>query len=184
MTGFRRVLFRSLAQARITAAQQARTQAIDRVRTLKPEGRVALNLIPTVDNKEIKLPDLRLQGGDRLLVPARPDFVYVYGSVNTESSLIYRSGTTVADYLSQAGMGAAADKNNVILVRADGTALTSGGWFSSILSSTVMPGDAIVVPDKIDLEATWSTVVRNTKDLTQIFYQLGLGAAAIKTLKN
>ena len=46
-----------------------------------------------------------------------------------------------------------------------------------------MPGDAIVVPDKIDLEATWSTVVRNTKDLTQIFYQLGLGAAAIRTLK-
>jgi hypothetical protein len=33
------------------------------------------------------------------------------------------------------------------------------------------------------LEATWSTVVRNTKDLTQIFYQLGLGAAAIRTLK-
>ena len=38
-------------------------------------------------------------------MPARPDFVYVYGSVNTESSLIYRSGATVADYLSQAGMG-------------------------------------------------------------------------------
>ena len=113
----------------------------------------------------------------------RPDFVYVYGSVNTESSLIYRSGAKVADYLNQAGMGAAADKNNVILVRADGTALTSSSWFSSILSSAVMPGDAIVVPDKIDLEATWSTVVRNTKDLTQIFYQLGLGAAAIRTLK-
>jgi hypothetical protein len=47
-----------------------------------------------------------------------------------------------------------------------------------------MPGDAIVVPDKIDLEATWSAVVRNTRDFTQIFYQLGLGAAAIKVLKN
>ena len=46
-----------------------------------------------------------------------------------------------------------------------------------------MPGDSIVVPDKVDMEATWSTVVRNTKDLTQIFYQLGLGAAALKTLR-
>mgnify|MGYP003335295662 FL=1 len=173
----------ALTQARIAAAQQARNQAIDRVRTLRPEGRVALGLTPGAGNNDMKLPDLRMQNGDRLLIPARPDFVYVYGSVNTESSLIYRSGAKVGDYLNQAGMGAVADKNNVILVRADGTALTSSSWFSSILSSAVMPGDAIVVPDNIDLEATWSTVVRNTKDLTQIFYQLGLGAAAIRTLK-
>jgi hypothetical protein len=83
-------------------------------------------------------------------------------------------------------MSTAADKNGVILIRADGSAQTTdSGWFSgSILSASVMPGDSIVVPDKLDMEATWSTVVRNTKDLTQIFYQLGLGAAAIKTLKN
>jgi protein involved in polysaccharide export with SLBB domain len=176
----------ALAQARIAAAQQARAQAIERVRSLKPEGRVALGLIPTVDNADLKLPDLRLQNGDRLVVPPKPDFVYVYGSVNTESSLIYRSGATVSDYLQQAGTGAVADRNNIIVVRADGTALTAdSGWFSrSIMNTKLMPGDAIVVTDKIDLEATWSAVVRNTKDFTQIFYQLGLGAAAIKTLKN
>jgi protein involved in polysaccharide export with SLBB domain len=176
----------NLVQARIAAAQQARAQAIDRVRSLKPEGRVALGLIPTVDNADLKLPDLRLQNGDRLVVPPKPDFVYVYGSVNTESSLIYRSGASVSDYLQQAGTGTAADRNNIIVVRADGTALTNdSGWFSrSIMNTKLMPGDAIVVPDKIDLEATWSAVVRNTKDFTQIFYQLGLGAAAIKTLKN
>ena len=76
------------------------------------------------------------------------------------------------------------DKENVILVRADGSSLTGGGWLNSVLTTKVMPGDSILVPDKVDLEATWSSVVRNTKDLTQIFYQLGLGAAAIKTLKN
>jgi protein involved in polysaccharide export with SLBB domain len=176
----------NLAQARIAAAQQARAQAIERVRSLKPEGRVALGLTPTLDNTELKLPDLRLQNGDRLVVPSKPDFVYVYGSVNTESSLIYRPGASISDYLQQSGTGAAADRNSIIVVRADGTALTAeSGWFSrSILNTKLMPGDAIVVPDKIDLEATWSAVVRNTKDFTQIFYQLGLGAAAIKTLKN
>ena len=175
----------NLMQARIAAAQQAQRQALERVRSLKPEGRIALGLEPEVYNYVNKLPEVRLQNGDRLLVPSRPDFVYVYGSVNTESSLLYRPGVTVTEYLRQAGLGSAADKDNVILVRADGTASTGGGWFSgSILSARVMPGDAIVVPDKIDLEATWSTVVRNAKDLTQIFYQLGLGAAALKTLRN
>ena len=47
-----------------------------------------------------------------------------------------------------------------------------------------MPGDSIVMPEKVDRESTWSTVVRNTKDITQILYQLGLGAAAYKTLRN
>jgi protein involved in polysaccharide export with SLBB domain len=176
----------NLMQARINAAQQAQRQAIERVRSLRPEGRIALGLEPMLGAQGVKLPELRLQNGDRLYVPAQPDFVYVFGSVNTESSLIYRPGMSVGDYLKMAGMSGSADRNNVVLVRADGSAASSdSGWFGrTILSVPVMPGDAIVVPDKIDLEATWSTVVRNAKDLTQIFYQLGLGAAAIKILRN
>jgi protein involved in polysaccharide export with SLBB domain len=176
----------AVMQARIAAAQQAQRQALERVRSIRPEGRIALGMHPTLDNQGVKLPDLKLQNGDRLLVPSRPDFIYVYGAVNTESSLIFREGMTVGDYLRQSGMSSGADRNNVILMRADGSALTSdAGWFSrSVLGMQVMPGDAIVVPDKIDLEAPWSAIVRNTKDMTQIFYQLGLGAAAIKTLRN
>ncbi len=176
----------NLMQARVAAAQQAQRQAIERVRSLRPEGRIALGLEPVLDTQGLKLPGLRLQNGDRLYVPAQPDFVYVFGSVNTESSLIYKPGMLVSDYLKMAGMGGSADRNNVVLVRADGSAASSdSGWFGrTILNVPVMPGDAIVVPDKIDLEATWSTVVRNARDLTQIFYQLGLGAAAIRTLRN
>ena len=156
------------------------------MRSLRPEGRIALGLEPVLYNYVDQLPEIGLQNGDKLVVPPRPDFVYVYGSVNTESALIYRSNTTVSTYLKQTGMGSAADKNNVILVRADGSAVTStDAWFGgSVLNAKVMPGDSIIVPDKLDMEATWSTVVRNTRDLTQIFYQLGLGAAAIKTLRN
>ena len=46
-----------------------------------------------------------------------------------------------------------------------------------------MPGDSIVMPEKLDQESSWSSVVRNTVDVTQIFYQLGLGVAAIKILR-
>jgi protein involved in polysaccharide export with SLBB domain len=173
----------AISQARILAAQQAQRQALERIRSLKPEGRIALGLEPQLYNYIDKLPDIRLQNGDRFIIPARPDFVYVYGAVNTESALIYKSGQTVKDYLNAAGVGTGADRNSVILIRADGSALTSnGGVFGSINNTKVMPGDAIVMPDKLDREATWSAVIRNAKDITQIFYQLGLGAAGLKAL--
>jgi protein involved in polysaccharide export with SLBB domain len=173
----------AISQARILAAQQAQRQALERIRSLKPEGRIALGLEPQLYNYIDRLPDIRLQNGDRFIIPTRPDFVYVYGAVNTESALIYKNGQTVADYLSAAGVGSGADRDSVILIRADGSALTSNGnWFGSINSAKVMPGDAIVMPDKLDREAAWSALVRNAKDVTQIFYQLGLGAAGLKAL--
>jgi polysaccharide export outer membrane protein len=173
----------AISQARILAAQQAQRQALERIRTLKPEGRIALGLDPQLHNYIDKLPEIRLQNGDRFIIPARPDFVYVYGAVNTESALIFKAGQTIKDYLNAAGVGTGADRDSVILIRADGSALTSNGsWFGSINSAQVMPGDSIVMPDKLDREATWSAVVRNAKDITQIFYQLGLGAAGLKAL--
>ena len=79
----------------------------------------------------------------------------------------------------------AADRNAVIVVRADGSAFTTDNtaWFSASVNNVkLMPGDAIVVPDKVDMESSWSSIIRNTKDITQIFYQLGLGAAGLKAL--
>ena len=42
-----------------------------------------------------------------------------------------------------------------------------------------MPGDAIVVPTQLDFETWGRALVRNLKDFGQIFYQFGLGAAAL-----
>ena len=171
-------------QARIQAAQNAQRQAIERLRTLKPEGRIALGLTPELYNRVDRLPDIHLQNGDRFVVPTRPDFVYIFGSVNTESALLYKPEKTVADYLKLSGVGAGADRNSAILIRADGSALTnSGSWSNTVLSAKAMPGDSIVLPEKLDQESSWSSIVRNTVDITQIFYQLGLGVAAIKILR-
>lgn len=171
-------------QARVQAAQMAQRQALEQLRSLKPTGRIALDVPPEAGNVVARLPALRLETGDRLVIPNRPDFVYVFGSVNTESALIYRPGRAVVDYLGQSGLSSGADRDNVILVRADGSALTnSSNWGNTVLRTEVMPGDTIVLPEKVDRESSWSFFIRNTKDISQIFYQLGLGAAAIKTLR-
>ena len=145
-----------------------------------------MNFVPTLENAKLSFPSLMLENGDKLTIPPRNNFVYVLGAVNIEASILYKPGLNVNDYLKLAGLSNSSDKENSILLRADGSVSTSEGtWLGkSILKSVVMPGDFIIVPQRLDLENDWSFLIRNTKDITQIFYQLGLGAAAIKTLKN
>jgi hypothetical protein len=174
----------TVLQAKIAAATLAQKQTLERLRSVKAEGRISLSLPASLRMSLNELPRIGLQNADKFYVPSRPDFVYVFGSVNTESALLFRPGLTVSGYIALAGMGGGADKDGVILVRADGSAMTPQSfWRNEVLSAEVLPGDTIVLPEKQDRESAWSAVFRNTKDITQILYQLGLGAAAIKTLR-
>jgi hypothetical protein len=120
------------------------------------------------------------------VVPARPDFVHIFGAVNAEVSALWRPGMTVDKYLKSAGLMVDADVDNVFVVRADGSVAASESkrWlFGSIGGLEVMPGDSIVVPEKLDKESAWSKFTGGLREWSQILANLGLGAAAIKTLK-
>lgn len=172
-----------VAQLRLQAEAAAQQQALERLKNLKPTGRIMLDL-GSDKVQAADLPRLRLEAQDRLVVPARPDFVYVLGSVNTEASLIWRDGKSVQDYLNQSGLTSGADKDEMFVIRADGSvASNSGGLFSGVGRIKALPGDVIVLPEKTDHESAWSVFTRNAKDITQIIYQFSLGAAAIKTLR-
>jgi protein involved in polysaccharide export with SLBB domain len=167
--------------ASLKAEAEAQQATIGRLRTLKPTGRIVMELPenPTVAH----LPDIALEDGDRLAVPQRPGMVSVFGNVFNESSFLYRNDKNVSDYLAQAGgPRKEADRGSVYLLRADGSVISrrSGGLFVSSLDSTrPMPGDAIVVPEDL----TRTTLTKDLKDWTQIFYQFGLGAAAIQVIR-
>jgi protein involved in polysaccharide export with SLBB domain len=170
-----------LAQRNQAALAAAQGQ-IARLKQLKPEGRIALNINPNADSVDA-IPDLPLEPGDRLAIPAMSDFVQVYGSVNIESSLIYKPSLTVSDYLKLSGTQKEADMGAIFMLRADGTVLSDdGSYFSSIMSQKVNPGDTIVVPEKLDRESRYSAFMRGLKDWTLILGQLGLAAAAIHVL--
>ena len=108
----------------------------------------------------------------------------VFGSVYNEGSFIYKPNQRVADYLAQAGGPTrTADARAVYVLRADGSVISrrqSGWMIGSFDSERLMPGDAIVVPEDFE-HTTWT---KTLKDWGQILYQFGLGAAAIKVLKN
>jgi hypothetical protein len=159
---------------------------VERFRHLKATGRIAFGFDPG-ERSFTKLPQLKLENGDRLVVPSRPAFVHVFGAVNAEASPLWRPNSRVSDYLKIAGLTADADANNVFVMRVDGTVVSgeSKGWlFRGIGGLEVMPGDSIVVPEKMDKETGWTKFLQGTREWAQIFANFGLGAAAIKTLHN
>jgi protein involved in polysaccharide export with SLBB domain len=164
------------------AAVAAGQAQLARLKSIKPEGRITLNLEPGI-NQVSMLPSLTLEPNDRLVIPAKSQFVQIYGAVNVESALMYQPGDTVSDYLRVAGLQKEADRDGIFVARPDGSVLMHGGFFSGIQSAELYPGDVVIVPEKFDRETGYSVFMRGLKDWTQVLGQLGLAAAAIKVLK-
>src|SRR5260221_726030 len=163
--------------------QQAENQQalLVRLRQIRPVGRIVLELSESPQSRD--LPELPLEDDDRFIVPPPPSMVSVFGSVYSESSFVYKPDKRVADYLSQAGGPTkSADEGSIYVLRADGSVKSkqqSGFFTASLERSRLMPGDSIVVPEELDR----TTITRALKDISQIFYQFGLGAAAVKVIR-
>jgi protein involved in polysaccharide export with SLBB domain len=170
------------------AQQQAQLKSqIERLRALKSNGRMSLEL-ETRALALADLPELALEDGDQISVPPVPSYVAAFGAVNNENVFIFKPGKTVADIVKSAGLADDADADQLFLLRADGSVLSRGDNNSlfgrPFASIAVLPGDTLVVPTKLDRETGYNATVRGLKDWTQILSNLGLGLAAIKTLKN
>jgi protein involved in polysaccharide export with SLBB domain len=172
------------AQAAILQQQQQQQMQgqINRLKALKSKGRVSLE----IDADRQTLPHIPLEDGDTILVPTLPAFVAAAGSVNNDNVFIYRPGKTVGDVLASAGLNEESEPSEIFVLRADGSIFgrKKVGWFSRFEDTKLMPGDTVVVPSKVDRESGYNMLMRGLRDWTQIFSNLGIGAAAIKTLKN
>lgn len=169
------------------AVSNAATQAqLTRLRNVKPNGRIALELEADASSLA-SIPDVPLENGDRITVPARPGFVTVAGAVVNSNAFLWKPGRTAGDYLRLAGADEAADPSNMFILRADGTVSHAGdkrGLFgrSKLESEVMQAGDALIVPNQLDFETWGRALVRNLKDFSQIFSGFGIGIAAIHTL--
>ena len=166
----------------LKAEADAQQATLARLRTLQPSGRIVLEL---PENAQVAdFPEIALEDGDRLVIPQRPSMVTVFGRVYNEAAFLYKEDKSVSDYLAQAGgPRKEADKGSIYLLRADGSVISkrsSGILLSSLDSFHPMPGDTIVVPEDL----TRTTLAKDLRDWTQIFYQFGLGAAALAVIKN
>jgi hypothetical protein len=186
-------LERSSSTQRVTTAEEAAAisarsagtaRLIAKLRSVKPSGRVVLQIQP--DSRE--LPNLVLQDGDRLYIPPLPSSVGVFGSIFNAGNYLRVPELSLADYLRLAGGPTrGADSGSTFVIRANGTVVSNlqeKTWGSGLSSNferlPALPGDTLFVPEEIDK----TTFVQYAKDWTQILYQFALGVAAFVTLTN
>ena len=123
-----------------------------------------------------------LQNGDALYIPTKKNSVTIIGEVQQPTSQIFEPSLGYLDYIQRSGgVTNKSDDDHIYIIKANGAVKIpeSSGWFaSSDNQSLIAPGDTIVVPlnaDKVDQVVLW-------KDLSQIMYQIALGAAAVTRL--
>lgn len=164
-----------------SAGAAANARLIDRLRLVRPTGRVVLPIAPDAT----QLPTLALEDGDRLYIPSQGSSVGVFGSVFNAGSFVYSSGRSTDDYLKLAGGPTrGADKDSMFVIRANGSVVSArqsaSMWSSNstFTNTSTLPGDTLFVPEEMNK----STFIQDAKDWTQILYQFGLGVAGIKSL--
>jgi polysaccharide biosynthesis/export protein len=122
-------------------------------------------------------------------VPSIPQQVGVFGSVVSPGSFLFQPNSGVGTYLQLAG-GAkkGADTDELFVIRANGEArsLSKGASILGLQLTggdaqqlQVYPGDTVVVPENMNK----TTVFRELRDYATLIYQLGLGVAAFKVLR-
>jgi protein involved in polysaccharide export with SLBB domain len=135
--------------AKLTAIAQTET-TLTQLQTNLPIGRVVIHTSP--DSKEFAA-NTPLRNGDTIVIPKKANYVLVNGQVFNSTAVGYVAQRSAKWYLGQAGgFTQLADKNAVFVIRANGSILAAKNngsrWSGDPLSSVLLPGDAVIVPEK------------------------------------
>jgi protein involved in polysaccharide export with SLBB domain len=165
------------------AEAQAQSQMLAKMKKVKASGRIVLEM-PEYAVELKNLPDLVLEDGDRFFIPSVPSTVSVMGTVYNQNAFIYKKGQTVSDYLNRAGGPTRdGDDGEIYLIRVDGSVFSKrqGSFIfgeGSLGGRKAMPGDTIVVPEKLERY----NLTKGLLEWTQVFYQFAIGVASMKTI--
>jgi len=157
---------------------------VTRLRQLRAEGRVVLNLSPE-SNSAADLPDIPLEDGDKLVIPPRPSTIQVIGAVFNQNAFLYHRGARASEYLRYAGGPTReADRGQTFILRADGSVFSRSEKQSVFASGSfdnvrLYPGDTVVVPEKM----IRPSALREVAEWTQLMSQLSISAAALDVIK-
>ena len=159
----------------IQVEKEDATALLNSISNIKPLGRLVINLPLILSDP--KKQDLILEDGDSFFVPKFKQSVTVVGEVQFPISHFYRKKLDAFAYIERSGgLSNKADRKRIYVVKPNGQVMIPGGsgWFSRG-ETDITPGDTVVVPldsDRIKSLTLWTNV-------SEIFYQIALGAAAV-----
>ncbi|MDQ1338638.1 MAG: hypothetical protein QG617_1605, partial [Campylobacterota bacterium] len=141
---------------------------IDRAKKVELKGQVVIN-------ESTNLKDITLEEGDEIYIPQKSHMVIVQGEVMLPGAQTYVENMSFDEYIkSCGGFNFRADSDNVLIIKPNGRVLSHNpsSWFGE--KYEVTPGDNILVLGKVD-----SKHLQVVKDITQILYQIAVGAAVV-----
>lgn len=160
------------------AALQQRQRVIDGLRRAPVSGRLVVHIGQNPKYFVGSSDDIELRAGDTLEIPKQPGFVLIVGQVYNSNAITYTPGKNAEWYLSRAGGATGlANKRAIFIIRASGSVTSGSGgmWSGGVRSSTIGPGDTIVVPERA---VVGSSAWKNLVAIAQIA-QAGALAAAV-----
>ncbi|MDA8663913.1 SLBB domain-containing protein [Porticoccaceae bacterium] len=165
-----------------TVDLSAQEEALESLADLDVVGRL---VIPLAEIMVGANEDIVLQKDDRLIVPKMSQEVTIIGEVQRPTSYLFDQGLTPKDYIVKSGgLKPSADEDGIYVVKASGEVLAPQQrlFRFKAVNSGIQPGDTIVVP--VDTEDKDIRVIDLLSQVSQIIYQLSLGAAAVNTFNN
>lgn len=145
---------------------QAQQEQLTELKKIQTPGRVAINLL---DSAQLNIP---LEDGDRIYVPRTTKTVQIIGEVYNPMGIVYEKGLSLNDCLEiTGGPKPTADKKEIYVRRASGR--VKKGDFE------VKPGDTIIVPEKVQIQKSFWSILANTAD---VLYKVAVAVMAIESV--
>lgn len=150
------------------------------LRNSEPNGRIVVDI--EGDSSNVVLKD-----GDRLLIPERPNHIYIYGEVSYEGALRYDSTKSLDYYISKSGgLKENADDQAIYVLHPNGDTQRSTikkSLFQNSPDSELIlhPGSIIFVPRGIDNSATNRLAAQA---YVSILGNIGIALASLSSINN
>jgi len=147
-------------------------QWVDRARKVEPKGQVSLGSASSVD-------EILLEQGDIIRIPRTSNLVMVHGDVLFPSAMAYQDGSTIEEYINQAGgFTQSRSASNVLILHRDGSFdKVSKKQLGGRRAIALYPGDEIFVLPRVQTKS-----FQLAQDIITIFYQLALSAGVVLRL--
>lgn len=151
---------------------------IAKMRAAKAQGRMVIRF-DALDKFKGSVYDIETEEGDSIHIPEQPNSVQVIGSVYNPTAFVFEPERTISGYINKAGGTTRyAENSDIFVLKVDGSTAARRQSGMLFMSSSLDPGDTIVVPEKTERIA-W---LREIKDLTQILYQIAVTAGVLIVL--